>query len=109
MPTIMTISDYLVEEITKHLDLDSMRRWCNTSKGFSVVSDTVWESHCLRLYSAEFWKRASARPHSLSLPLGSAKDELKRLTRWKAMVYPEIWTEAMFYDLWLAQLTALLA
>ena len=56
-----------------------------------------------RLYSREFWDRASKRPRAVACPLGNSMLELKRLTEFKAHLHPHLWGEADFYALWEVQ------
>jgi hypothetical protein len=94
------------EEIFKHVDLTTLgniRRSCST---YTLLSDALWVSQCLRLYSLEFWTRAKARPHHLSTPLESPMYELKRLVEWKALIYPDTWSESIFFEFWESQLVA---
>ncbi len=93
----------IVEEVLKQVDLTTLGNVCQTCSTYTRLSDALWTSHCLRLYSAEFWTRAQLRPPQFSLPLEGPMHELKRLVQWKALIYPEVWPESNFFVFWESQ------
>ena len=93
----------IVEEVLKQVDLTTLGNVCRTCSTYTRLSDALWTAHCLRLYSAEFWTRARARPVQFSLPLEDPMHELKRLVQWKALIYPEVWPESRFFADWDSQ------
>ena len=93
----------IVEEVLKQVDLTTLGNVCQTCSTYTWLSDALWTTHCLRLYSVEFWTRARARPVQFSLPLEGPMHELKRLVQWKALIYPEVWSESKFFAYWESQ------
>ena len=93
----------IVIEVSSHMDLDDLSRLMLMSAQCSTLPMSVWDFHMYRLYSREFWDRASKRPRAVACPLGNSMLELKRLTEFKACLHPHKWKEADFYKLWEVQ------
>ena len=87
----------------KFFSLNDTYKLMLTCKVLSRIKDDIWGILCLSYYPIEFWNKASARPVSVSNPLGSNKLELKRLQifeknlgdNWELENYYQLWN---FYD-----------
>ena len=91
-----------IEDIAMHLTLKEVYRYIQICKQFSLLSDRVWDNLCNTRYPKQFWIRAMQRPVSISKPLSSAKEELKRLTIFETRMFEDgvTWTLSDYYLMW---------
>ena len=91
--------EYVIE-ISRYLNLNDLLKLMLVSKQYKILPGTVWDIQCDRLYSREFWSRAMKIDVKISKPTGSSMLELKRLTEFKAVLFPEVWEESHFFSYW---------
>lgn len=94
----------LIEKIANYLNLDEILSFSISSSKYYFALDNIFYINLAnKLYTIEFWKKASLRPIIKSKPLKSMKLELIRIENFQKMLDSlnhNRWTKKDFYNYW---------